>query len=308
MKKKSLAILLAMALVLCMSSVAFAADNTLQDYKIGKTIELTNAGTINPAETFTFTVGNGTVVNGSALAAPNLSNISISVAQGVLTGSSAAIDLSAFDKVGVYAYPVAEIAGNTAGMVYDAEAHKLVVTVVHGTDGLDKYMVLKNSDGEKVAGITNTFSAGNLTVTKALAGNLKDDNDKFSFTVKLTPVGNKVINTAPIGVAPGVLGAKETDGSYTITYTNVTKGDYTITNIPYDVTYAVVETDNGGYIESYQGENGTINAATQAATITNTRGTDIPTGITLENLPYILVLLGVGVGLIAFARRRRFSK
>ena len=52
-------------------------------------------------------------------------------------------------------------------------------------------------------------------------------------------------------------------------------------------------------------DNGKIDNASQEVKIVNTLDQEVATGVNLDNLPYILVLALVGVGLISFTVRKR---
>ena len=87
-----------------------------------------------------------------------------------------------------------------------------------------------------------------------------------------------------------------------------------ITNIPYGVTYTVVE-DNyttEGYNAadySFDDANKTIDSAQDTVTITNEKNGMIDTGIYMDSLPYVLALaLIFGFGAVLFIRRRRVSE
>ena len=99
----------------------------------------------------------------------------------------------------------------------------------------------------------------------------------------------------------------------------------TLSNIPYGVTYTVTETDysDDGYTTSYAQDDthsyinedeetitteGTINlsdTAKETVTITNNKGMDVDTGIFVDNLPYIIILAGVAVGMGVFFMKKR---
>ena len=63
-----------------------------------------------------------------------------------------------------------------------------------------------------------------------------------------------------------------------------------IANLPYNVTYTVTETAAAGYETTKTGDRGTIGAAEQTAAFTNTKTGEIDTGVTTENLPYVLLI------------------
>lgn len=307
--KKLLSMVLVLTLVLSMGGLAFAQYTDSSPIIINKEITLTNPGTINPAETFNFTVGAGTGLRDEvAITAPTFetNTFTIEVGEDELIGSTN-IELPTFEQVGVYTYQVTEVAGNTAGMKYDDGTYYLVVTIINNLDGEGflRVLTLKDENNLKEDAFNNTFSAGDLTVEKVIDGNYADPNDEFKITVTVTPIGDAVINT-------GVIDWNTTDvsidnGVYTAVYTLKGNESFTIQNLPYDVTYTVEETDSGeGYeVEYDDNASGEFGEAAITTTITNTREIDINTGINLDNAPYVLILIGVAAGLVAFTMKRR---
>jgi putative Mn2+ efflux pump MntP len=79
------------------------------------------------------------------------------------------------------------------------------------------------------------------------------------------------------------------------------------------VNYFVEEVTNeegfaNGYTVNYDElRKGLMNDKAIFTTITNTRITEVPTGVNLDNLPYVLILGAASVGLVAFTLKRRFS-
>ena len=312
---------LAMALVMGLSMGApvlavNAAEEAPKDWteiKVEKKIDLTNTGTVNPAETFKFVVGEGVVtgtgVTDTGVKAPAIGEFSISFDQGKVA-SSTDLKLPEFDHVGVYTYKISETAGNTAGMRYNTDAYKLRVTVLNdGNGGFKRVVTLVTGEKDvKRDIISNTFEAGELVVTKEITGNFSQSTDKFVVTVTLTPDTGKVLKEGPITVtgAAGQTGSvvKNDDGTVTVTFTVTHNSTVTIANVPYDVSYEVTE-NAGDYTATFTGENGKIDNASQEVKIVNTLDQEVATGVNLDNLPYILVLALVGVGLISFTVRKR---
>lgn len=280
------------------------------EIKIDKKIILTNEGTVNPAETFNFTVGEG-VVTGTGVTgvtAPEINDFSISFDQEQVA-SSTDLQLPTFEHVGVYTYEISETAGNTAGMGYNTEAYKLQVTVLNDEDGGFKRVVtLVDGNDVKTDTILNTFEAGELVVTKEITGNFSQSDDTFEVTVTLTPDEGKNLKEGPITVtgAAGETGnvVKNDDGTVTVTFTVTHNSTVTIANVPYDVSYKVTE-DAGNYTATITEDNGKIKNASQEVKIVNNLDQEVATGVNLDNLPYILVLALVGVGLISFTVRKR---
>ena len=70
----------------------------------------------------------------------------------------------------------------------------------------------------------------------------------------------------------------------------------------------ITETAADGYEQEATGDEGTIEAPTTQVAFTNTKTGEIDTGITLDNMPYILVLacvVAAGAGMIA--KKRKFN-
>lgn len=320
---KVVAFILALTLVLGMTTVAFAEPEvpevTYKDWSpvtINKDLTINNQGTVNPAETFDFVIGGGTVTDGAALAAPAFdpNTFTITVAQAGTTGS-ADITLPTFTKVGVYTYPVTETAGNTAGMDYDGGTYYLVVTVINNPDFGEqgepeflRVLTLTDANDVKDDSFNNDFDAGDLEINKVTTGNYTDPDDEFTVTVTLTPQSGKVlVDDAIVAAGNDSYNQNATTGVVTIVY-KVKGGDtYTIKNIPYDVNYAVVETQDPDYdAPAYDDKaNGAMDAALISTTITNNRNTDIDTGINLDNLPYITIIVLALGGLVGFTVRKR---
>ena len=319
--KKLLSLAMALVLGLSMSAPVLAVgvvggnaypytDET--KIKIDKEIKLTNEGTVNPAEIFNFTVGTGTVdgTGVSGVTAPKINDFSISFDEEGQVASFTNLELPDFTHVGVYTYEISETAGNTAGMRYNEKAYKLQVTVFNdGVGGFKRVVTLVTGENDvKTDKILNTFEAGELVVTKEITGNFSQSDDTFEVTVTLTPDEGKNLKEGPITVT----GAVEDSGTVnrngdevTVTFTVTDGSEVKIANVPYDVSYVVTE-DSGDYKEKITDtDNGKIDKDTQKVKIVNTLDQEVATGVNLDNLPYILVLALVGVGLISFTVRKR---
>lgn len=311
--KKLLSVAIALVMGLSMGAPVLAVEEAPEDWthiEIKKEIDITNDGTVNPEETFNFTVGDGVVTGPgtSDVEAPEIGGFSISFEQGQVA-SSTDLQLPAFEHVGVYTYEISETAGNTAGMRYNTEAYKLQVTVLNdGHGGFKRVVTLVDEKNVKRDTILNTFEAGELVVTKEITGNFSQSDDTFEVTVTLTPDEGKNLKEGPIAVT-GAVGdegtvVKDDDGVVTVTFTVTDGSEVKIANVPYDVSYEVTE-DAGEYEATITGDTGEIGNPSQEVEIVNNLDQEIATGVNLDNLPYILVLALVGVGLISFTVRKR---
>lgn len=324
--KKLLSLALVLVLVLSLGAAAYAADN--QDASFNVTYKLANDGTSSPAETFTFTFTNGQVTDAAAgVNAPAIpaSTVSFDAREATAAGATKAVSVNlagvTWPSVGIYTYDVKQTAGNTAGVSYDTKTLKMKVTVALDNDNQHYVAFVTTSLADddhngktdvKTGGFENTYSAGDLSVTKNVEGNM-GDKTKF-FDIKVTVTNPDDGKTYPASYT--VTGGSEPSNPSTITAGTQTtfklKDDETITiaNLPYGVTYTVTEADYKaeGYETKYQNENGTIAAADVAATVTNTKGITVDTGISLDSLPYIVLLVVSMSALAFFAMRKRAAR
>ena len=310
--KHGFAALLALTLALGMSVSAFAVDGTAvakKDY------QLTNTGTTSPAETFQFTVEKVSVTDatnpdGTAVTTeqmPNLTITPVSYDAGAAGSATSKQDLVVtpdkdFPSVGVYTYTVTEADGKTAGVTYNKEKLELKATVFHdAATGALKVAYAFRVDGNKETNIVNTYSAGSLYVGKTVTGNLGNKEQKFNINVTFTaPEGQTVNSTITYGdktITPEMM----KDGSETVTISLADGQTMEFKNVPYGVTYSVVEDQYEGYKTTYGSDaNGTINAKMTVAHVYNDKEGSVDTGVILHSAPYILLLVGVGAAAVAF--------
>lgn len=344
--KKLTAGALALSMMFAMATPAFAttaAEDAPVPY-ITKKYTATNAGTASPKETFTFTARATDVKNAgvkedgrtpiTTADAPTLTIEAADYDASGATTDGAAKNLKitkdkAFPNVGIYYYTVTEAASGNAGVTTHAGNMLLKVAVVYdGTVLKEKYFFYNGMDsngegtGTKGAAIENTYSAGSLEVKKEVTGNLGDKSKLFNVTVTFTaPAGKTVAGTISYsegGVKKTIEPSDWKEGSVTKKIA-VSHGDtVTFTNIPYDVTYTVVEDDYtktaGGakdYDEAKYEYSDTnpikaIDSANDTVTITNHKGDDnIDTGVILDNAPYILMLAVVAGGAMMLVIKKR---
>ena len=179
--KKFVAILLTLMLVLGIG--AAVAEETYSDVSsvtVKKVYKLTNANMSSPAETFTLEqVGAGRVTDGDATSAPALGTITGAIfAKGAATvdgtTGNITIALPTYEKVGVYEYTLREVAGKTVGVAYYGKDILLKVTVIE-QGGKVRVAAVHTESGEgddtaKRDNFPNEYSAGDLNVTKTVAG------------------------------------------------------------------------------------------------------------------------------------------
>lgn len=311
--RKFLAAIIVLALVLGLGTVVSAVE---QNYEDDSTMTFTKSMTkqgVNPAETFNFTI---TPKEGAP--AFNPAAFTIAVSQGE-ESATAVVGLPTFESVGVYEYTITETPGNTAGMTYDALAKTLKITVINNPEydpsvtGSPKFLrlvtvtIIDGTNKIKVENFKNKFEAGNLEITKTVTGALGDKDREFNVTITLTVPSGKTIANDTVKVDGTALAF--TSGVATINTTIKHGQTINITNIPYGVTYTVVEEDLADYVESGEVKTATpVDSEEQEVDLVNDNDTEIETGISLDNLPYILTMLVAFSGLVLFVVRRvRFS-
>lgn len=328
--KKFLSLMLALLMVMSLSTVAWAApnDSAVIDFNFTKTYvgadgkEITDPNDV-PKETLEFDVA-------VKAGATNPDTTMISVADHTVAGSSGdvVITIPSYNKIGKWNYTVSEKKGSTPGVTYSAESFDVQVMVAYEDPDNSEQLVATvaftkaNGQGGKVTGIVNKFESNSLKVSKVVKGNLGSKTQAFDIDVTLKASG-EVKNAVSCGNGSTITWTKDAAGNgYTGTVTlSIAHGnDVTISNIPAGVTYTVAEqakhlvddaTGNNpstGYDVKYTGESGTIAAAASEAVVINNKGVAVDTGITLDSLPYIL-LLGLAVaGLVLFAVKRRSNE
>lgn len=313
--KRGFAALLVLTLALGMSVSAFAADGTAvakKDY------QLTNTGTTSPEETFQFTVEKVSVTDatnpdGTAVTTeqmPNLTITPVSYEKGGAGSANSKQDLVVkpdkdFPSVGVYTYTVTETDGKTAGVTYNKEKLELKATVFHdAATGALKVAYAFRVDGNKETNIVNTYTAGGLRVGKHVSGNLGNKEQKFNINVTFTaPEGKTVKSTITLSDGTEILPSAWTNGTVTKTIQLADNQTMLFQNVPYGVTYTVVEDKYEGYKTTYGIDaNGTIGAKDkiQVAAVYNDKEGSVDTGVILHSAPYVLLLVGVGAAAVAF--------
>ncbi|MCC6094561.1 MAG: hypothetical protein LIV24_06020 [Eubacterium sp.] len=269
----------------------------------------------------------------------SVSSADFSKVAATVDGVSQTVNISldgSYTEPGVYYYDFHETAGTTAGVTYDTNSYRIAVAITNkdGTMTVNSVNIinLDSANENKVKTINNNYAAGKLSFKKVVAGNMGDITKQFKVTVILKAPSGKTVNST-IGVSgtgtvvDGELGKiKPTDwttGTVTKTYTVQNGTEITLKNIPDGVSCFVQEDkySDAGYETEYTMPDGsTTKSLTQddyqqmvggknlEITITNTRNSNIDTGIFTTNLPYILILVVAIAGAVAFvvaSRKRR---
>ncbi len=245
------------------------------------------------------------------------------------TASSTDICVSGLDSIegaGLFEYTIKEIDPEVAGVTATDDEYvvQILRTFVMDSNGKATTEVetasiavyLASDTNTKLETINNTYVDGDLALDIAVTGNLADKDDDFTVEIVITsdvPVETDIV--LPDGT---VIEFEETDDGYvgkaTVTISD-NDGVKTITGIPEGVTVTVTEKNPDPYeLVDYDTDGNetttppsiVMTSDGASVVITNYYNTAIDTGISLDSLPYILILVAVGgVAVFWMIRKRR---
>lgn len=359
--KKLFAGVVAAAMIATMSFPAFAATDGLgsRNFTVenGKTFEFDKVWVTNderdssivaPGAALTMTVqNNGQPVTYPQGATP--ASLELKVNSNDTAGKTASftVDLPDYSVPGKYTYILKENDPNVAGVVANDNFYQVTVWALQDEDNKEagnhikecgvKLSQVQQIDGGyvevtgkgKLSSVENTYQAGTVTVTKHVTGNMGNKSTKFSFKVVLE--STKPVNSVVAGSKTFEFTATpNANGKYTAeqTYELADGETWTITNLPFGVTYTVYEmsgttavenqgtlvvaedgADSKTYKVTYTSQSGSLNEETEghkiAATVENNCGAEIDTGVILDNAPYILMLAVVAGGAMTLVIKKR---
>ena len=236
-------------------------------------------------------------------------------------------------RPGIYYYTVTETDNGIQGVTYakpltmkvtagyaTADATELTYWVALTRDTAEtNFMFNQDKKVGQDKAFENTYSAGDLVVTKAIRGSNGDRAHEFNFTITLKgQKGTKVSYTVDDKPTTGIIGE---DGTLTIPNIKMAdNGQFVISNIPYGVTYTISEATEGYTATAKKGSatanlttsdttaayTDSVDAASTTIAFTNTLGnTVIDTGVILDNAPYILMLAVVAGGAMTLVIKKR---
>lgn len=340
--KKLTAGALALSMMFAMATPAFALTSPEIQYSdmtsvtFTKTYEATNTNTTSPEETFQFDIvgvdvtdaAEGVTIGTYGMPTVGTAHYIAGEAGSADKAKKITVNLPTYGSVGIYTYKITEKAQGTAGVTYWGndiilkvtvieQSGKIRVAAVHTEDAKadGTYDTSKGGTSTKNDTFPNTYSAGSLAVTKNVTGNLGDKDKKFEVTVTFKAPEGKTVKEAikySEGGKDKTIATSAWKNSEAEVKINLADSDtVTFMNIPYDVTYTVVEKDyttSDGYDTAdynFSDNSKKIDSATDTVTITNNKGGTVDTGVILDNAPYILMLAVVAGGAMTLVIKKR---
>lgn len=332
---KFLSILFSVTLLLSTSVTAYAEGNQCPTERppedsstvtITKDYQATNEGTTSPAENFYFSIESESVTDAADgitvdnMPVPTIGYLEYASGDAGSTNAKkqVSIELPTYSSVGIYTYLIYEFSGASTGVTYHDAPILLRVTVVQGQTGLVRIAAVHTEGpcGKKSDTFPNVYSAGKLSVTKLVTGNLGDRSKDFEVTVTFHAPNGESVNADIDYMEDTIANSIPAGWNGSKSVVLHLKHDETVTfeNIPYGVTYTVTESDytSEGYdsaVYEFTDQEQTIHSAGESVTITNNKEINVDTGIYLDNLPYFLILvLIVGAAVLYFSSKRRIHK
>lgn len=345
--KKVVSIVLALIMMMSLTVAAFAAGGdapTLTDTASVDVWKHYNKVAAAPAETFSFDVEKVSCDNSDVTVAemPAISGFTIAfAADGTTLGVDAkyTLNLPAFPRVGQYVYKISEAAGTTAGVTYDSTPVYIVVDVLTDAAGTTyRYVSLHkgSATGDKTGGspsegsytpaFTNTFSSTEpepdpdpdkketgFGVKKTVSGNSADDKRYFEFKVVFTIAEGKTFDgsisvNGGSTINPTVV--DKTENGYEVTVKLKHNDTITFGSVPVGTTYTVSEINTpDGYVPTLTDCTGVVEEENvKIAAIDNNYDKDLPTGVSLDSLPYVIMLTVVAAAAVLIMLKKRAAQ
>lgn len=326
--KKFLAILLAAMLLLGMTC-AFADDPAAGENTITNvtTIKKVYTGALPVGDILTFEVE---YVKGT-VAQPADPLVTIGTAGATVEGKTTCtytvvssndltndipLDITVPDVNGVFTYKITETStGNTnvtkvKDVIY-LEVYKL-------TDGKSGCTVVTAPDApagsEKNDQFENAHAVGEVSVKKTIDGNAANYSDTFPATITLTSdkkLDNMKLQWNGEDVNYTLVDGTTYEYAVAVTLGGAQESTKKLTGVPVGVTVTLAEDStqmNGYKASAVNGNEGVVNAeAALELAVTNTKNAEIPTGVYVDYIPYVVLLAVAVLGLVAFVVKRRMA-
>lgn len=254
------------------------------------------------------------------------------------------ITIDMFSHAGEYSWIVTEKqdapkapAENNAELTMDKSSYTLRVYVINGEDGLAFQGITVEKNGTKVdpTETPNTHPKSEflfentlkevvddaLTVTKTISGDYGNKEKTFPVSVEIVIPSAKVASKDDVKVAEGATIAWTDDTHATVT-ADLADGDTIVfKKLPAGTTFTVKETQDSAYKSKITGSvatedteyvagdrtvagNGPVVKAESVA-IDNQRNDLVPTGVIVDTLPYVVLVLVAALGVAYLVLKRK---
>ncbi|MGP1505744.1 MAG: DUF7601 domain-containing protein [Eggerthia catenaformis] len=300
-----------------------AAQDVPKNVTIKKVIEK-EARDFAPNTTFTFQVESGTAPNDGKIYAGPAGGVTFTdneiksvpkaddIGKTTLNLTDTAtlkINESVFTKPGRYRYKITEVNSGYEGIKYDTSSKHFDVFVDTSKHAYSYAFV--NDNNTKDEGIfTNTYKRGidgvnELTVKKSVKGNIADYSKKFKFTIRIDGAEGEMY-----AIYQGNEKKGEVQSKSSTTFELADNESFTITGLSKSDKYTITEDDysSDGYTTTDRVNTGTVVNQNKEIIVINEKNSDIPTGIIMTYLPYILLAAAAGVIFAVFNKRRDRSE
>lgn len=295
--------------------------------------------------TFSFTAGSSTtaaqtehpVITDQTVTVGTQSN---GHAYGSRTLDTVFTDADNFPHAGEYVYTVAEVGGTNDKITYDTSTYMIRLYIENDGDALkfSGVTVQKGEDkvdpsipsGEDISGFnfTNSYKEnivkedanGVLKITKIVTGAYGDKTKKFPITVTLTlpdtaSESDVILADGSKGTLSGSTVTAELSDSDAIIFKQLPAGTTFTVSETQDINYkskitGYVEIEDNAFVEGNRtaiaGNAPIVDTNGKVVSIENNRESIINTGIIINNLPYLLmvVIAGAGIAFMVLKKKR----
>ena len=319
------------------------------DAKVTKVLHTNEGSTVTATFKFTATGttvatdNDGTPSESTTGLIPTIADVTLtSDGTGADQTGTGKITFPVYTHAGVYAYVITE--GQTAditntngvdgAMTYSQDKYLMRVYVTNNADGtgvaISSVTFEKNptatANGEKVDGdnvkFENTFTEKTdtnnlLTISKKVTGDSGDKTKDWNFTVTFfaptnVPTGWTIQNIKVIDNS-GLAQEGRVGDDGTVTFTLKHGQSYKFDNVVVGTTYTVTEAESGknGYTTSNEVTTATavMDSGTNGTEVVNNKESITPTGLIINNLPFIMLGCVAVAGVVAYgAAKRKLEK
>lgn len=326
-----------MAAVMCMGTVVSAADTPTVDAEIQKDFQIAEGITV-PGITFTFTFA-GVEADAPAISAKTVAYSNAdTVTSGISSKTVAEIFRGVtFPHAGVYTYTVQETAGETSvengTVTYDGSVYTVRVYVKNTENGglaIDQITAAKSGaagteEKQDAIKFVNKFEkTTSLVVEKNTVGDLADKTKPFEFKVKFERPATYERSTFGTGNETYEFNKEykfELKDRQKKVFSDLPAGTrYVVTEVGAEDGYtpSVVVVENGSQTVNKTAEAEAASLATADSEDTNLAGekenkvtftntyADVPiTGIIMNSLPFVILILAAAAGIVGYLVIRR---